>query len=100
MGFIGIIIVFVGVFGGFLLAGGHMSIFLKAAPLEMMIIAGAAFGGYIIANPMKVIKAGFRLGLRAMTAKGPQKKRLFRLAANDVSAFPNVPTTYFLPSDC
>lgn len=74
MGFIGIIIVFVGVFGGYILAGGHMSIFLKAAPLEMMIIAGAAFGGYIIANPMKVIKAGFRLGLRAMTAKGPQKK--------------------------
>ncbi len=74
MGFIGIIVVFIGVFGGFILAGGNMSIFLKAAPLELMIIAGAAFGAYIIANPMKVIKAGFRLGFRAMTAKGPQKK--------------------------
>ena len=74
MGFIGIIVVFVGVFGGYILAGGHMSIFLKAAPLELMIIAGAAFGAYIIANPMKVIKAGFRLGIKAMTAKGPQKK--------------------------
>lgn len=74
MGFIGIIVVFVGVFGGYILAGGHMSIFLKAAPLELMIIAGAAFGAYIIANPMKVIKAGFRLGVKAMTAKGPQKK--------------------------
>lgn len=74
MGFVGIIIVFVMVFGGFLLAGGHMSIFLKSAPLEMMIIAGAALGGYIIANPTKVIKAGFKMGVRAMTAKGPQKK--------------------------
>ena len=74
MGFIGIIVVFVGVFGGYVLAGGHMSVFLKSAPLELMIIAGAAFGAYIIANPMKVIKAGFRLGIRAMTAKGAQKK--------------------------
>ncbi|OFZ31567.1 MAG: flagellar motor stator protein MotA [Bdellovibrionales bacterium RIFCSPHIGHO2_01_FULL_40_29] len=74
MGFVGIIVVFIGVFGGFLLAGGHMSIIMKAAPLELMIIAGAAFGAYVIANPMKVIKAGFRLGIKAMTAKGPQKK--------------------------
>lgn len=74
MGFVGIIVVFVMVFGGFLLAGGHLSIFLKAAPLEMMIIGGAALGAYIIGNPMKVIKAGFKLSLKAMTAKGPQKK--------------------------
>lgn len=74
MGFVGIVVVFVMVFGGFLLAGGHMSILFKAAPLEMMIIAGAALGGYIIGNPMKVIKAGFKLGMKAMTAKGPQKK--------------------------
>ena len=74
MGFVGIVVVFVMVFGGFILAGGHMSIMLKAGPLEMMIIAGAALGGYIIANPMKVIKAGFKLGIKAMTAKGPQKQ--------------------------
>ncbi len=74
MGFVGIIIVFVMVFGAFLLQGGHLSIILKAAPLEMMIIAGAALGGYIIGNPMKVIKAGFKLSIKAMTAKGPSKK--------------------------
>ena len=79
MGFVGIIVVFVMVFGGFMLAGGHMSILFKAAPLEMMIIAGAALGGYIIGNPMKVIKAGFKLGLKAMTAKGPQKKEYLEL---------------------
>jgi chemotaxis protein MotA len=79
MGFVGIIVVFIMVFGGFLLAGGHLSIILKAAPLEMMIIAGAALGGYIIANPMKVIKAGFKLGIKAMTAKGPQKQDYLEL---------------------
>jgi len=79
MGFVGIIIVFVMVFGGFLLAGGHMSILFKAAPLEMMIIAGAALGGYIIGNPIKIVKAGFKLGIKAMTAKGPQKKEYLDL---------------------
>lgn len=73
MGFVGIIVVFIMVFGGFLIAGGNLSIILKAAPLEMMIIGGAALGAYIIANPMKIIKMGFSLGIKSMTAKGPQK---------------------------
>lgn len=74
MGFVGVIVVFAMVFGGFILAGGKMHIIMIAAPLELMIIGGAALGAYIIANPMKVIKAGFKLGIKAMTAKGPQKK--------------------------
>ncbi|CAE78069.1 flagellar motor protein [Bdellovibrio bacteriovorus HD100] len=51
-----------------------MSVIIKAAPLELMIIGGAALGAYIIANPMKVIKAGFKMSIKAMTAKGPQKQ--------------------------
>lgn len=74
MGFVGILVVFVMVFGGFLIAGGNMSVIIKAAPLELMIIGGAALGAYIIANPMKVIKAGFKMAIKAMTAKGPQKQ--------------------------
>lgn len=73
MGFVGILVVFAMVFGGFLIAGGNMSIIIKAAPLELMIIGGAALGAYLIANPMKTIKAGISLGIKAMTAKGPQK---------------------------
>lgn len=73
MGFVGILVVFAMVFGGFLIAGGKMTVIIKAAPIEMMIIGGAALGAYIIANPMKVIKAGFALAIKAMTAKGPQK---------------------------
>lgn len=79
MGFVGIIVVLVGVFGGYMLAGGHMSIFFKAAPLELMIIGGAALGAYIIGNPIKIVKAGFKLGFRAMTSKGPQKKEYLDL---------------------
>ncbi|MFZ4404177.1 MAG: flagellar motor stator protein MotA [Pseudobdellovibrionaceae bacterium] len=74
MGFVGIIVVFATVFGGFIIAGGHMGVILKAAPIEMLIIGGSALGAYIIANPMKVIKAGFKLSIKAMTSKGPQKQ--------------------------
>jgi chemotaxis protein MotA len=73
MGFVGIIVVFVMVFGGFMIAGGNMSIIIKAAPLELMIIGGAALGAYIIANPVKIIKMGLSLGIKALTKKGPQK---------------------------
>lgn len=79
MGFVGIFVVFAMVFGGFILAGGHMHIIFVAAPLELMIIGGAALGGYIIANPMKIIKMGFKLGIKSMTAKGPQKKDYLEL---------------------
>ena len=73
MGFVGIIVVFAMVFGGFLMAGGKMAVIMKAAPLELMIIGGAALGGYIIANNMKTIKMGFKLSIKAMTSKGPTK---------------------------
>lgn len=66
--------VFVMVFGGFILAGGKMTVIIKAAPIELMIIGGAALGGYIIGNPIKTIKMGIKLSMKAMTAKGPQKQ--------------------------
>lgn len=79
MGFVGLIVVFAMVFGGFIIAGGHMAVIFKAAPLELMIIGGAALGGYIIGNPMKTIKMGVKLSMKAMTAKGPQKQDYIEL---------------------
>ena len=79
MGFVGIIVVFAMVFGGYIFAGGHMHVIFHSAPHEMIIIAGAALGAYIIANPMKTIKAGVKLSIKAMTAKGPQKKDYLEL---------------------
>lgn len=54
---IGIVVIFVMVFGGFILAGGHMSVILKALPFELMMIGGAALGAFLIGNSMTVIKA-------------------------------------------
>jgi chemotaxis protein MotA len=79
MGFVGIIVVFATVFGGFVIAGGHMSVIIKSAPIELLIIGGSAFGGYLIANPMKIIKMGIKMALKSITSKGPQKKEFVEL---------------------
>lgn len=50
IGFIGIAVVFVMVFGGYLLAGGKLAIILKSLPFEMIIIGGAALGAFLISN--------------------------------------------------
>ena len=50
LGIIGIVTIFVMVFGGYLLAGGKMGIILKALPFEMMMIMGAATGAFLLAN--------------------------------------------------
>ncbi|MDZ4136100.1 MAG: flagellar motor stator protein MotA, partial [Paracoccaceae bacterium] len=49
-GIIGIVVIFVMVFGGYVLAGGKMGIILKALPFEMIMIAGAAIGAFFLAN--------------------------------------------------
>lgn len=74
MGFVGVLIVFATVFGGYIAGGGQMHVIIEAAILEMVIIGGAAFGAYVLANPMKIVKMGIKLSIKAMTAKGPQKK--------------------------
>lgn len=56
VGFAGVAIVFVMVFGGYLLAGGKMGIILKSLPFEMIMIGGAALGAFVISNDMSAIK--------------------------------------------
>ncbi len=51
---IGIVVVFGAVIGGFLMEKGHMAVLLQ--PAELLIIAGAATGTFLIANPMHIIK--------------------------------------------
>lgn len=50
IGIVGIVIAFVMVFGGFLLAGGKLGVVLAAMPFELMIIGGAALGAFLLAN--------------------------------------------------
>jgi chemotaxis protein MotA len=56
IGIIGIITVFVMVFGGYLAAGGKMGIIIKALPFEMAMIGGAAVGAFLISNDMSAVK--------------------------------------------
>jgi chemotaxis protein MotA len=52
---IGILVVFGAVVGGFLMEKGNLTILLQ--PAELLIIAGAAAGTVLVANPMRVLKA-------------------------------------------
>ena len=56
IGIVGIVVVFVMVFGGYLAAGGKMGIILKSLPFEFTMIGGAAAGAFIISNSMASIK--------------------------------------------
>ena len=52
---IGIVVVFGMEFGGFMLAGGHFDVIIKAAPFEMMMIGGSAVGALLIGNSFKTV---------------------------------------------
>jgi chemotaxis protein MotA len=56
LGFVGIAIILVMVFGGYVLAGGKMGIILKSLPFEMIMIGGAALGAFLISNDMAAVK--------------------------------------------
>lgn len=47
---VGVVSIFVMVFGGYLLAGGKLAIIIKSLPFELMMIGGAAFGAFLISN--------------------------------------------------
>ncbi|MBW7920961.1 MAG: flagellar motor stator protein MotA [Rubellimicrobium sp.] len=69
-GLIGIVLIFVMVFGGFMLGGGHLETVFSALPFEMMIIAGAATGAFIIGNSPEVLRDAGRGLVRVF--RGPR----------------------------
>ena len=52
---VGYIVVLASVFGGFVLAGGHLAALLQ--PVELLMIGGAAIGAFLVGNNPKSIKA-------------------------------------------
>lgn len=56
IGIIGIAIIFIMVFGGYMAAGGKLGIILKSLPFEMIMIGGAATGAFVISNDGASIK--------------------------------------------
>jgi chemotaxis protein MotA len=64
---IGFIIATVSVVGGYVLEHGNLSVLFQ--PVELLIIAGAALGAFVVATPIKVIKAVFSATARMFTNK-------------------------------
>ncbi len=77
MGFVGFLVVNICVFGGFMLAGGHIHVIWQ--PYEVMIIFGAAIGGMIIANKTSTLKMlGKQVG-HSFTSQGNTKAEYLEL---------------------
>ena len=66
---IGIVVLMICVFGGFIMAGGSMKPIIKSAPIETFIILGAGIGGMLIGNSMDIFKGA--LGGMGKVFKGP-----------------------------
>lgn len=73
LGIIGIFVIFVMVFGGYIAAGGKIGIILKSLPYEMAMIGGAAVGAFLIANDSAVIRHTLQDLMRVF--KGPRWAR-------------------------
>jgi len=69
---IGIIIVLSSVVGGYLMEHGNLSVLLQ--PAELVIIGGAAIGSFIIAAPMKTVKAVIQGVLGLLCSKTYRKE--------------------------
>jgi chemotaxis protein MotA len=69
---VGFIIIIGCVFGSFLWSGGKMDIVLHALPHEMMAIAGAAIGAFIVSNSLETVKNAGKGIVSAF--KGPRWK--------------------------
>jgi chemotaxis protein MotA len=52
---VGIFLVFAAIIAGFLMEKGHITVLLQ--PAELLIIAGAASGTLLVANPIRILKA-------------------------------------------
>lgn len=69
---VGFIVILICVFGSFIISGGKLEIVLHALPHEMMAIAGAAIGAFLVGNSMGTVKKAGK-GI-ARSFKGPRWK--------------------------
>jgi chemotaxis protein MotA len=71
---LGILAVFAAVIGGFLMEKGHLAVLLQ--PAELLIIAGAATGTLVVANPLRTLKA-IGAGLAGVVKGSPFTKQRY-----------------------
>jgi chemotaxis protein MotA len=77
MGAVGAIIILVCVFGAYAAHGGHLGVVWQ--PSEVIIIGGAALGGFIIGNPISTAKKAVGMAIHAWFGKGPGKSEYLEL---------------------
>lgn len=70
---VGLVVLFLMVFGGFAITGGHLEPILHAIPHEMLIIGGAALGSLLLGNNPATLKA-LAAGIKR-TFSGPKYKK-------------------------
>jgi chemotaxis protein MotA len=73
MGFVGLLMLFGTVFGGFFMGGGASMLGVFFHPGEYVVIIGAAVAALVIATPGKYIKGIFGYGFKAFSIKDPSK---------------------------
>src|SRR5690349_20120257 len=73
LGAIGLDIVFGLVFGMYIVSGGKIEIILEAAPHELPMLLGGAFGAYMVANSSNVLIGTFKEVVKSF--KGPGWKK-------------------------
>lgn len=69
---IGLVVTLGCVLGGFMAMGGHIEVLMQ--PWEVVIICGAAFGTFLVANPMKTVKDTGKATLEAFKQSVPKEK--------------------------
>jgi chemotaxis protein MotA len=78
---LGYAVILIFVFGGYAIAGGHFGVLAKAAPIEMLIIGGAATGAFLVGNSAKVVKATMRFIPQLVKGQKHTKARYMELMA-------------------
>lgn len=74
---IGILVVSGSVLGGYLMVKGNLSVLFQ--PAEIVIIVGAAIGGFLIASPPKVFASVIKSISRIFAGKNPSKAKYLEL---------------------
>ncbi|RTR04427.1 flagellar motor stator protein MotA [Halomonas nitroreducens] len=76
---LGYLVVLLSVFGGFVLAGGHLGPLFQ--PTELLMIGGAGVGAFLASNNGKALKATFRIMPRLRRSKKYDKAMYMELMA-------------------
>jgi len=78
---IGYVVVLACVLGGYALTGGNFAVLLHAVPHEMLVIAGAAIGAFLVGNSGKGISATVKALPRAFQGTKQSRARYLALMA-------------------